>query len=136
MRARGFSRLLYDCVSIEFSCGDLAQTVLIYTHLLQFWNNFLHPGFLSFPFFPCNFFSKSVIDNLFFNFPLFSGYWNHDVCVWTGDDISSSLQTLCFRMSIHLKALEICCDDRLLLQSKQIHIHTASDCNWVGLLNF
>ena len=39
-------------------------------------------------------------------------------------------------MSIHLKALEICCDDRLLLQSKQIPIQTASDCNWVGWLIF
>ena len=29
----------------------------------------------------CNFFSKSVIDNLFFNVPLFSGYWNLDLCV-------------------------------------------------------
>ena len=80
-RAREFSRLFYDCVSTEFSCGDLALTVLIYTHSLQFRNNFLHPGFLSCPFFPCNIFSKSVIDNLFFNVPLFSGYWNLDFCV-------------------------------------------------------
>ena len=34
MRARGFSRLFYDCVSIEFGFGDLAVTMLIYTHLL------------------------------------------------------------------------------------------------------
>ena len=80
-RAREFSRLFYDYVSTEFSCGDLALTVLIYTHSLQFRNNFLHPGFLPCPFFPCNIFSKSVIDNLFFNVPLFSGYWNLDLCV-------------------------------------------------------
>ena len=134
-RAREFSRLFYDCVSTEFSCGDLALTVLIYTHLLQFRNNFLHPGFLSCPFFPCNFFPRVL---LIIYFWCSSFLWL--LKPWIVCELVIIFfhlcKHLCFRMSIHLKALEICCDDKLLLQSKKIHIHTASDCNWVGLLIF
>ena len=94
-RAREFSRLFYDCVSTEFSCGDLALTVLIYTHLLQFRKNFLHPGFLSCPFFPCNFFPRVLLIIYFLMF-LFSLVIETLICVWTGDDILSSLQTFMF----------------------------------------
>ena len=57
-----------------------SSTVLIHTHLLQFWNNFCILGFFLVLFFLV-IFSKSVIDNLFFNVPLFSGYRNLDLCV-------------------------------------------------------
>ena len=80
-RAREFSRLFYDCVSTEFSCGELAR-LCWYTHTYcSFEIIFCILGFFLVLFFLVNFFSKSVIDNLFFNVPLFSGYWNLDLCV-------------------------------------------------------
>ena len=72
-----------------------SSTVLIHTHLLQFWNNFCILGFFLVLFFLVIFFPRVLLIIYFLMF-LFSLVIETLICVWTGDDILSSSQTLMF----------------------------------------
>ena len=94
-RAREFSRLFYDCVSTEFSCGELAR-LCWYTHTYcSFEKIFCILGFFLVLFFLVIFFPRVLLIIYFLMF-LFSLVIETLICVWTGDDILSSLQTFMF----------------------------------------
>ena len=94
-RAREFSRLFYDCVSTEFSCGDLAR-LCWYTHTYcSFEIIFCILAFFLVLFFLVIFFPRVLLIIYFLMF-LFSLVIETLICVWTGDDILSSLQTFMF----------------------------------------